>query len=343
MSRRSLDWKTLAALAVAGTWLGSRLIRRPYDLYGRVVLLTGGSRGVGLAIAREFCRQGSKLALLARDEEELGRAEEELRSIGADVETFACDIRFQDQVQRAVREVTEHFGRIDVLVNNAGIIQIGPEETMRVADYQEAMDTHFFGPLFAIQAVLPQMRARREGRIVNIGSIGGKVPTPHLLPYVASKFALVGFSEGLHAEVKQEGIVVTTVCPGLLRTGSARNVTVKGQHQKEYLWVKLLDSLPYFSMSAPAAARAIVRACRLGKAEVILTGRARTGARLHGLAPGFVAEVLALLDKLLPRSNGAAGLEPWTGSESESAVTRSFVTGLTQRAEVDYNERPTQP
>jgi short-subunit dehydrogenase len=340
MSRRSLDWKALAALAVAGAWLGSRLIRRRYNLYGRVVLLTGGSRGLGLAMAREFCRQGSKLALLARDDEELGRAEEELRSTGADVETFTCDIRFQDQVQRTVREVTEHFGHIDVLVNNAGIIQIGPEETMKVADYQEAMDTHFFGPLFAVQAVLPQMRARREGRIVNIGSIGGKVPTPHLLPYVASKFALVGFSEGLHAEVKQEGIVVTTVCPGLLRTGSARNVTVKGQHEKEYLWFKLLGSLPYFSMSAPAAARAIVRACQLGKAEVILTGRARTGARLQGLAPGFVAEVLALLDRLLPRNNGVAGLEPWTGSESESAVTRSFVTELTQRAEEDYNERP---
>jgi NAD(P)-dependent dehydrogenase (short-subunit alcohol dehydrogenase family) len=90
------------------------------------------------------------------------------------VETLACDVRFQDQVQRAVREVVERFGRVDVLVNNAGVIQVRPEETMRVSDYQEAMDTHFFGPLFLVQTVLPEMRRRGEGRIVNISSVGEK-------------------------------------------------------------------------------------------------------------------------------------------------------------------------
>jgi short-subunit dehydrogenase len=234
----------------------------------------------------------------------------------------------------------DHFGRVDVLVNNAGVISIGPEQAMKVADYQEAMDTHFFGPLFLVQTVLPQMRARGEGRIVNIASVGGKVPTPHLLPYVASKFALVGFSEGLHAEVKRDGIVVTTVCPGLMRTGSPRNATVKGQHEKEYAWFKVLDSLPYFSMSARSAARAIVRACELGKPEVILTGRAKTGARLYGLAPGMVSELLALVARLLPHDGGPAGLERRTGAQSESPLTRSVVTGLTQRAEAENNELP---
>lgn len=339
MGRRRLDWKTLGAIVVGAAWVGRQVTRPRYALRGKVVVLTGGSRGLGLELARVFARRGARLALLARDEEELARARDELL-VGADVEIFGCDVRYQDQVQRALREVIERFGRVDVLVNNAGVIQVGPQETMRVSDYQEAMDTHFFGPLFLVQAVLPGMRERREGRIVNISSVGGKVPTPHLLPYVASKFALVGWSEGLHAELRQDGIVVTTVCPGLMRTGSPRHVVVKGDHQAEYAWFKVLDSLPYFSMSAGAAARAIVRGCELGKPELILTGRARTGARLHGLAPGVVSELLAVGARFLPRARSPRDFERRSGAESESALTRSFVTGLTRRAEARNNERP---
>jgi short-subunit dehydrogenase len=220
---------------------------------------------------------------------------------------------------------------------------VGPEETMRVSDYQEAMDTHFFGPLFLVQAVLPAMRARRQGRIVNVSSVGGKVPTPHLLPYVASKFALVGWSEGLHAELRKDGIVVTTVCPGLMRTGSPRHVAVKGRHRAEYAWFKVLDSLPYLSMSARDAADEIVHGVEMGKPELILTGRARNGARLQGLAPGLVSELLALGTRLLPRPRSPEDHERWTGAESESGLSRSFVTGLTQRAEAENNERPATP
>jgi len=340
MRRRHLDWKTLGAIALAGAWLGRRLTRPRYNLRGRVVLLTGGSRGLGLELARVFARRGAKLALVARDAEELARARDGLRASGAEVETFDCDVRFQDQVQRTVREVVDRFGRVDVLVNNAGVIQVGPEETMRVSDYQEAMDTHFFGPLFLVQAVLPSMRARGAGRIVNVCSAGGKVPTPHLLPYVASKFALVGWGEGLHAEVRRDGVVVTTICPGLMRTGSPRNVAVKGEHQAEYALFKVLDSLPYLSMNARRAAKAIVRGCELGTPELILTGRARTGARLYGLAPGLVTELLALAARFLPRATRPEHFERWTGAESESRLSQSFLTGLTQRAEAQNNERP---
>jgi short-subunit dehydrogenase len=340
MGRRGLDWKTLGAIAMAGVWLGRRLTLPRYDLTGKVVLLTGGSRGLGLELARVLGRKGARLALLARDEEELARARDELRTAGAEVEIFGCDVRFQDQVQRAVREVVERFGRVDVLVNNAGIIQVGPAETMRVSDYQEAMDTHFFGPLFLVQTVLPDMRRRGEGRIVNISSVGGKVPTPHLLPYVASKFALVGWSEGLHAEVRRDGVIVTTVCPGLMRTGSPRHVAVKGRHEVEYAWFKILDSLPYLSMSSRAAARAIVRGVELGKPELIFPGRARTGARLQGLAPGLMSELLGLGARLLPRPSSPEDFQRRSGAESESPLTPSFVTRLTERAELENNERP---
>jgi short-subunit dehydrogenase len=342
MRRRDIDWKTLGAIAVVGGWIGRQLMRSRYDFTGKVVLLTGGSRGLGLELARVLARKRARLALVARDEEELGRARDALSPTGAEVEIFVCDVRFQDQVQRVVREVGERFGRVDVLINNAGVIQIGPQETMRVSDYQEAMDTHFFGPLFMVQAVLPGMRQRRGGRIVNIASAGGKVPTPHLLPYVASKFALVGWSEALHAELRRDGIVVTTVCPGLTRTGSPRNVAVNGRHEVEYAVFKVLDSLPYVSMSARQAAEEIVHGVETGRPELILTGRARTGARLQGLAPGLVSELLALGTRLMPRPRSPEDFQRRSGAESESGVSRSFVTGLTRRAEMENNELPAE-
>src|SRR5262249_29078614 len=144
-------------------------------------------------------------------------------------------------------------------VNNAGIIQVGPMETMTLADYQEAMRVHYWGPLYTALAVLPQMKQRRAGRIVNITSIGGKVAVPHLLPYVGSKFALVGLSEGLRAELMKDGILVTTVVPGLMRTGSPRNAFFKGQNEAEYAWFKIGDSIPVLTTSAERAARRIVR------------------------------------------------------------------------------------
>src|SRR5439155_26253999 len=145
-------------------------------------------------------------------------------------------------------------------------------------DYQESMDVHFWGPLHAMNAVLPLMRARGGGRIVNISSIGGKVGVPHLAPYCASKFALVGLSESAAAELRKDNIYLTTVCPGLMRTGSARNALFKGRNEQEYTWFTLSGSLPGMSQCAERAARRIVNACRWGEPELITSLPAALGA-----------------------------------------------------------------
>src|SRR5205085_12580634 len=132
-----------------------------------------------------------------------------------------------------------------------------------------------------VEAVLPNMRKRRDGRIVNISSIGGKVSVPHLLPYCAGKFALVGYSEGLRAELSDDGIVVTTVCPWLMRTGSPRNATFNGHHKIEYAWFSIGGSLPLLTLSAECAARKILAACSRGDAEVVLDVPAWLAVRLQ--------------------------------------------------------------
>jgi NAD(P)-dependent dehydrogenase (short-subunit alcohol dehydrogenase family) len=333
--------KDLLLLAAgAGAILGLRALYRAAtacDLRGKVVLITGGSRGLGLLMAREFARHGARLALTARDPDEIEQAVTELQGKGADVLGVPCDVTHRDEVNRMVGSVRHHFGRVDVLVNNAGVIEVGPMEVMTLADYEEAMRTHYWGPLYTTLAVLPEMQQRRDGRIVNITSIGGKVSVPHLLPYCASKFALVGFSEGLRAELAKDGIRVTTVVPGLMRTGSPRNAAFKGQHRAEYAWFSISDSVPGFSMNAGRAARRVVDACRHGDAEVILSLPAQLAVRFHGVFPGLAADILGAVNRALP-GPGGIGTERALGKDSTSAVSPSLLTALTEKAARENNE-----
>src|SRR5215213_4123514 len=302
MLRRRSDKVQLALAAALGTaWL-TRSLRsgEGYPLRGRVVLITGGSRGLGLALAREMAGQGARLAICGRDPESLERARASLTRAGAEVMAIACDVTDRGSVQDLVNQVNRGLGPVDVLINNAGVIEVGPAETMSVADYEEALATNFWGMLYPTLAVLPDMRQRRAGRIVNITSIGGKLGIPHLLPYSASKFAAVGFSQGLRAEVAADGIKVVTVVPGLMRTGSPRNAIFRDQHRAEYAWFSISDSLPGLSVSVERAARRIVEACRRGDAEVLFPAVARVAAVANALAPGVMANLLRMVDRLLP-------------------------------------------
>jgi NAD(P)-dependent dehydrogenase (short-subunit alcohol dehydrogenase family) len=327
------------ALTVAGLLAARALLRarRAYDLREKVVLITGGGRGLGLALAREFARQGARVVICARDPDELERAREDLARRGADVLAIPCDVTEHTQVHAMARIVEERWGRVDVLVNNAGVIEVGPIDTITRDDYDEAMRAHFWGPLNTIEAFVPMMRARREGRVVNISSVGGKISVPHLLPYCASKFALTGLSEGLRAELAQDGVLVTTVCPGLMRTGSPRNAYFKGQHRAEYAWFSISDSMPVLSTSAERAARSVVEGCRNGEPEVVFPFLTQVAVKLHGLFPGATAEVLSLVNRALPKADGV-GTRKMRGAESESAVSPSPLTVLGDRAAETHNE-----
>jgi NAD(P)-dependent dehydrogenase (short-subunit alcohol dehydrogenase family) len=340
MSERNGDGWLWAAAAGAGALMLARgAVKKwgEYDLKEKSVLITGGSRGLGLVMARQFAAEGARVAICARDTEELNRARVDLLERGARVLALPCDVRDRAQVNELMSVVRESFGRIDVLVNNAGVIEVGPVEVMTLEDYEQAMLTHFWGTLYTTLAVLPEMRRRREGRIVNISSIGGKVSVPHLLPYSASKFALVGLSEGLRAELGKDGIKVTTVCPGLMRTGSPRNATFKGRHRAEYAWFSISDALPVSAMKAERAARQIIAACKRGDAEVILSIQAELAVRFHGLFPGLTADLLGLLNYLLPGAGGI-GKRRAKGKDSQSGWSPSLLTILNEKAARRNNE-----
>jgi short-subunit dehydrogenase len=312
--------------------------RRGSGLSGQVALVTGSSRGLGFAMAREFARQGCDVILCARDEEELQSAAAELTQLGTTVLAIPCDVSDREQVERMVEQINARFGGVDILVNNAGTITVGPLETQTTEDFEEAMKVMFWGVVHPTLAVLPQMLARRGGRIATITSIGGKVSLPHLLPHNCAKFAAVGFSEGIHAELSRYGIRVTTVVPGLMRMGSHLNASFKGDNEAEYSWFSLAATMPLVSMDARRAARAIVSAIERGETEIILTPQARALAAVHGVFPGWTTEALGLVNRLLPKPNGDVGRQSHLGRDSETAVTSSVRAGLGRRAARDLHQ-----
>lgn len=327
-------WGRRGVLLAAGLGLGllgrEALLRLgEADLHGQVALITGGSRGLGFLLAREFAREGCRIVTCARDEPELERARIDLEQQGADVLAIRCDIADRQQVESLVAEATRRFGRIDILVNNAGIIQIGPIQTMTLRDFEDAMGVMFWGVLYPTMAVLPQMLARQGGRIVNVTSIGGMVSVPHLLPYNCAKYAAVGFSEGLRAELPDHGIVVTSIVPGLMRTGSYLNALFKGRQEAELAWFSLGASLPFISMDAERAARQIVKATKRGESERILSIPANLLARLHGLFPGTTADLLGLVNRVLLPPPDGAGTATARGMEVQERARSRLLDALT--------------
>jgi short-subunit dehydrogenase len=314
-----------------------RQFTAPYSLAGRRVLITGGARGLGLALAREFAAREARLALLARDQGELERAAAELRQAGAEVLILQADVQQGQELEQAIANAAQQWGGLDVLVNNAGVIQAGPRASLELSDYQEAMNVNYFAPLRAMSAALPEL-TRNKGRILNVASVGGKAAVPHLAAYSASKFALVSLGQSWRAELAQQGVTLTTACPGLMQTGSARNATFKGQQATEYALFATLDNLPGLALRADQAAARMVNALVRGDAEAVIGGPARLLALAQALAPQLLADLLAVGVRFLPGPGHDApqSRKRRQGHEVESALTRA--NPLKRRREGEYNE-----
>lgn len=309
---------------------------------GPVALVAGGSRGLGLLIARELGRRGFQPVLWARDAAELDRAVAALGDDGIRATAMVCDVRDHVLVEQQVARVEEELGPVEVAVHVAGVIQVGPLASLTREHFKEAVDIMQWGPINLALAVVPGMRARGRGRFGTIASIGGLVSVPHLLPYSTAKFAAVGFTNGLRAELAGTGVTATTVAPGLMRTGSHLRAEFSGDAEAEYAWFAPGASMPLVSMDAERAATRIVRGILRGRSIVILTPLAKIGARVEGVAPATAAAAMGLVARLLPNApGGPSGTLP--GYTARRRLASPLVERLTtwgNRAAARNNEGP---
>ena len=335
---RNLAFGLLGAGLAAAAIVRAR--RRAGVFKGKVVLITGGSRGLGLEIARQFGLAGAHLSLAARRHDELQAALSYLHAEGAihnggTALTVVGDVSRPEDAESIVRQTIERYGRIDVLVNNAGVISVAPFVDQTLEAFHEAMNINFYGAVHMVQATLPYLQRQGSGHIVNIASIGGKVAVPHMLPYVASKFALVGFSEGLHSELRSSGIRVTTVNPGLVRSGSHVQAKFAGDAEAEFRWF-FSGMVPGVSKSARGVARDVFNAAADGRAEITITPQAWLAARVAGIAPGFTSFAASLAnDYLMPAPTG--NRTACAGSDLP-APKLSIAKAWSQRLQSEHNQ-----
>lgn len=287
----------------ARSWLRAK---RRIELAGRVVVVTGSSSGLGLLIAREAARKGARVVVVARDSDAINQVAQELVAEGApEALAIPTDIADQDAVEAMIAQVIAQFGRIDVLINNAALMMVGPLEAIDLADLRRLLDVNFWGGVYCSLAALPHMKKAGGGRIGNVISIGGRVAMPHMLPYTVGKFAFSGFSRGIYPELVKENIFVTSFHPAMIRTGGHTNALMKGDREAEYAWFAGGDVNPITASSAHVAAARFLEAICNGDPEARVSLPARLVPIVESISPAWFAEVSALIERGMPHAGSA--------------------------------------
>lgn len=256
---------------------------------GKVVWITGASSGIGEALAYTFAKQGAKLILSARRADELERVKQACNLPDAEVMILPMDVAEHDKAPQLVQQVLQRFGQIDVLVNNAGLSHWSKIKDTKLEVIKRIMDVNFTGGAALTLAALPSMLQRKQGQIVVVSSILGKIITPKQGAYNASKHAIHGFYDTLRAESGSDGIKVLLVCPGFVRTNVAKNSLDrdgKPINKDNNLIQNGLDPL-YVSAQ-------VLKAIESGKEEILLAGgKEKAGVWLKRFFPGLFSKFIS--------------------------------------------------
>ena len=251
------------------------------DFKNKVVLITGASSGIGKETAIEFAKLGANIVLVARRKEKLKSVEDELKKFHVTALVCQCDVSKKDQVQEMSKTVLEKFDSIDVLVNNAGFAIYGSVSDLSIDEIESQMETNYFGMIYCIKNFLPSMLEKKSGHIVNVASVAASFGLPGIASYCASKFAMLGFSEGLKHELKDTGVGITVVSPIMVRT--------------DFFDHPSFEKIPQYSptsLSSKTVAKAILKAANSPRLEIIVPSVVRSAVWMKNTFPYFINPIL---------------------------------------------------
>lgn len=251
------------------------------DFKNKTVLITGASSGIGKETAIEFANLGANIILVARRKDKLEEVENELKKFHVITLTIPCDVSKKDQVNQMSKLVLERFGSIDILVNNAGFAIYGSVLDLSIEDIESQMETNYLGMIYCIKNFLPLMLEKKSGHIVNVASVAASFGLPGIASYCASKFAMLGFSEGLKHELKGTGVGITVVSPIMVRTNFFDHPS--------------FEKMPQYSptsLSSKTVAKAILKAANSSRLEIIVPSVVRGAVWLKNTFPYFINPII---------------------------------------------------
>ena len=251
------------------------------DYQNKIIVITGASSGIGEAAAIEFAKKGATLVLVSRKEEKLREVEKKLSKFDSKIHVIPCDVSNKSDVNEMSQQVIEKFGRVDVLVNNAGFAIYGSVKDLSIEDIESQMATNYFGMVYCIKNFLPTMIEQNSGHIVNVASVAGSFGLPGIASYCASKFAMLGFSEGLKHELNKTNIGVTVVSPIMVRTNFFDHPS--------------FENMPKYSptsLSPQTVAKAIVKAANSSRLEIIVPSFVRGAVWAKHTFPYIINPIL---------------------------------------------------
>ncbi len=251
------------------------------DFKNKVILITGASSGIGKETAIEFAKLGANIILVARKKDKLEQVANELKKFNVLILVCQCDVSKKDQVKEMSKIVLEKFESIDILINNAGFAIYGSVSDLTIDEIESQMETNYFGMVYSIKNFLPSMLKKKSGHIVNVASVAASFGLPRIASYCASKFAMLGFSEGLKHELKNTGVGITVVSPIMVRTNFFEHPP--------------FEKMPKFfstSLSSKTVAKTILKASNSSRLEIIVPSVVRGAVWMKQTFPYFINPIL---------------------------------------------------
>ena len=252
------------------------------NLENKVVVITGASSGIGEAAAEQFAKKGANLVLVARRKEKLEQVEKNLSKYSVKILICVCDVSDKDQVKQMADKTIETFSKIDILVNNAGFVIYGNVKELSIEDIESQMKTNYFGTIYCTKSFLPHFLKQNFGHIVNVASVGASFGVPGLASYCATKYAMLGFSEGLHHELHDTGVGVTVVSPIMVRTSLFDHPSFKN-------FTKHATGI---SLSSETVANAIIKASNSSRLEIVVPSFVRIGIWFKQTFPFLINPII---------------------------------------------------